>query len=137
EVKSSVLSTIQETLRQRKWGAAVRLEISERADEGFLAQLQTTAALDVDDRDVYKVPGPVDLTALVALCKLEGFRELKEVPFEPQVVASLATRANVFAAIREQDILAHHPYESFSSVVPFIEPAAQDPQARATKQPTY
>ena len=61
------------------------------ADEGFLAQLQTAPALDLDDRDVYKVSGPVDLTALVALCKLEGFRELKEAPFEPQVIAPLAS----------------------------------------------
>lgn len=137
EVKSSLLSTIQETLRQRKWGAAVRLEISDRADEGFLAQLQTAPALDLDDRDVYKVSGPIDLTALVALCKLEGFRELKEAPFEPQVVAPLANRANIFAAIRDQDLLVHHPYESFSSVVQLIEQASEDPQVLAIKQTLY
>jgi len=137
EVKSSLLSTIQETLRQRKWGAAVRLEISDRADEGFLAQLQTAPALDLDDRDVYRVSGPVDLTALVALYKLEGFRELKESAFEPQIVAPLANRANVFAAIREQDILVHHPYESFGSVVQFIEQASEDPQVLAIKQTLY
>jgi polyphosphate kinase len=140
EVKSSIggmLSTIQETLRQRKWGAAVRLEISDRADDGFLAQLQTAPALDLDDRDVYKVPGPVDLTALVALCKLEGFRELKELPFEPQMPAQLANHANVFAAIREQDILVHHPYESFGAVVQFIEQASEDPQVLAIKQTLY
>ena len=137
EVKSSLLSTIQETLRQRKWGAAVRLEISDRADEGFLAQLQTAPALDLDDRDVYKVSGPVDLTALVALCKLEGFRDLKETPFDPQMPVQLANRANVFAAIREQDILVHHPYESFSAVVQFIEQASEDPQVLAIKQTLY
>jgi polyphosphate kinase len=137
EVKSSLLSTIQETLRQRKWGAAVRLEISDRADEGFLAQLQTAPALDLDDRDVYRVSGPVDLTALVALFKLEGFRELKEPAYEPQIVTSLANRANVFAAIREQDILVHHPYESFGSVVQFIEQASEDPQVLAIKQTLY
>ncbi len=137
EVRTSLLSTIQENLRLRKWGAAVRLEISDRADEGFLAQLQTAPALDLDDRDVYRVPGPVDLTALVALYKLEGFRELKEVPFEPQVVAPLANRANIFAAIREQDLLVHHPYESFGSVIQFIEQASEDPQVLAIKQTLY
>ncbi|MHC5537287.1 polyphosphate kinase 1 [Singulisphaera rosea] len=137
EVKSSLLSTIQETLRQRKWGAAVRLEISDRADEGFLAQLQTAPALDLDDRDVYKVPGPIDPTALVSLCKLEGFRELKEAPFEPQIVAPLANRSNIFAAIRDQDLLVHHPYESFSSVVQLIEQASEDPQVLAIKQTLY
>src|SRR3954452_12513957 len=134
EVKSSLLSTIQETLRQRKWGAAVRLEISDRADEGFLGQLQT---LDLDDRDVYKVPGPVDLTALAALCKLEGFRELKEAPYEPQLPAPLTSRANIFAAIREQELLVHHPYESFDAVVQFIEQASDDPQVLAIKQTLY
>jgi polyphosphate kinase len=137
EVKGSLLSTIQETLRQRKWGAAVRLEISDRADDGFLAQLQTAPALDIEDRDVYKVPGPVDLTSLVALIKLEGFRDLREPPFEPQMPAALANRANMFQTIREQDILVHHPYESFGAVVQFIEQAADDPQVLAIKQTLY
>ena len=81
EVKSSLLSTIEETLRQRKWGATVRLEISDRADEGFLAQLLAPSALELEARDVYKVPGPVDLTVLNGLYRLEGFRELKDSPF--------------------------------------------------------
>jgi polyphosphate kinase len=136
-VKSSLLSTIQETLRQRKWGAAVRLEIHERADDGFLAQLQTAPALDLEDRDVYKVPGPVDLTSLVALCRQEGFRDLKEPPYEPQIPAPFASRANVFAAIREQDVLVHHPYESFAAVVQFIEQASEDPNVLAIKQTLY
>ncbi|MBX6316073.1 MAG: polyphosphate kinase 1, partial [Isosphaeraceae bacterium] len=135
EVKSSLLSTVQETLRQRRWGAAVRLEIQETADDGFLSQLQQP--LDLDDRDIYKVPGPVDLTVLAALCKLDGFRELKEPPWEPQMPAALANRSNIFAAIREQDILVHHPYESFGAVVQFIEQAADDPQVLAIKQTLY
>jgi polyphosphate kinase len=137
EVKGSLLSTIQETLRQRKWGAAVRLEIGDSADDGFVTQLQTAQSLELDDRDVFRVPGPIDLTALVALCKIDGFRELKEPPFEPQRIAPFANRSNVFTAIREQDILVHHPYESFSSVVQFIEQAAEDSQVLAIKQTLY
>jgi polyphosphate kinase len=137
DLRSSLLSTIQENLRQRKWGAAVRLEISDRADDEFLTLLQNAPALDLDDRDVYKVPGPVDLTALTALCKIEGFRDLKEVPYEPQLPAHFAARGNVFAAIREQDVLAHHPYESFDSVVQFIEQASEDPHVLAIKQTLY
>ena len=137
EVKSSLLSTVQETLRMRKWGAAVRLEIDERADEGFLAQLQMASALDLDERDVYKVVGPVDLTVLAALWKIEGFRELKEPPYEPQMPAVLANNADMFAAIREQDLLVHHPYESFESVIQFIEQAAEDPNVLAIKQTLY
>ena len=137
EVKSSLLSTVQETLRMRKWGAAVRLEIDARADEGFLAQLQMASALDLDERDVYKVAGPVDLTVLAALWKIEGFRELKEPPYEPQMPAVLANNADMFAAIREQDLLVHHPYESFESVIQFIEQAAEDPNVLAIKQTLY
>ena len=137
EVKSSLLSTVQETLRMRKWGAAVRLEIDSKADDGFLAQLQSIQALDLDDRDVYKVDGPVDLTVLVALAKIEGFRELKEPPFEPQMPVILAGSADIFAAIREGDLLVHHPYESFESVIQFIEQAAEDPYVLAIKQTLY
>jgi polyphosphate kinase len=137
EVKSSLLSTVQENLRQRKWGAAVRLEISDKTEEGFLGQLQSGSALDLEGREVYRVPGPVDLTALVALCRLEGFRELKEPPFEPQMPAPFANRASVFSAIRAGDILVHHPYESFGAVVQFIEQAADDPHVLAIKQTLY
>jgi polyphosphate kinase len=137
EVKSSLLSTVQENLRQRKWGAAVRLEISDKADDDFLAQLMMTSALDIEMRDVYKVKGPIDLTSLTAICKLEGFRELKEPPFEPQLPAPFANRASVFSAIREQDILVHHPYESFGAVIQFIEQAADDPHVLAIKQTLY
>lgn len=137
EVKSSLLSTIQETLRQRKWGAPVRLEISDRADDGFLAQLLSASALELEERDVYKVAGPVDLTALAGLYKIEGFRDLREPPFEPQMPACMARGKSVFTAIRESDILVHHPYESFGSVVQFIEQAADDPQVLAIKMTLY
>jgi len=134
---SSLLSTIQETLRQRKWGAAVRLEISDRADDEFLALLQNAPALDLDDRDVYKVSGPVDLTALAALGRIEGFRELKEPVWESQMPAQFSGRRSVFAAIREQEVLVHHPYESFDAVVQFIEQASEDPHVLAIKQTLY
>ena len=137
EVRGSLLSTVQENLRLRKWGAAVRLEIDNRVDDDFLAQLQTAPALDLDDRDVYKVPGPVDLTALTALCKIEGFRDLKEAPHEPQMPAPFSARGSIFSTIREQDILVHHPYESFESVIQFIEQASEDPQVLAIKQTLY
>jgi polyphosphate kinase len=137
EVRSSLLSTIEETLRQRKWGDAVRLEISDRVDDGFLAQLLSASALELEERDVYKVPGPVDLTVLTALWKLEGFRDLREPPYEPQMPAVLARRKSIFAAIRDQDLLVHHPYESFGTVVQFIEQASEDPGVLAIKMTLY
>ncbi len=137
EVRSSLLSTIEETLRQRKWGAAVRLEISEGAEEGLLAQLLSSSALELEERDVYKVNGPVDLTVLAALWKLEGFRDLREPPYEPQMPAVLAGRKSIFSAIRDQDLLVHHPYESFGTVVQFIEQASEDAGVLAIKMTLY
>jgi polyphosphate kinase len=95
------------------------------------------SALDLDQRDVYKVVGPVDLTVLSALWKIEGFRELKDPPYEPQMPAVLANGADIFAAIREGDLLVHHPYESFESVIQFVEQAAEDPNVLAIKQTLY
>jgi polyphosphate kinase len=138
EVRSSpglLLSTVQETLRLRKWGATVRLEINDTADEGFTTLLKSS--LDLDERDVYRVPGPVDMTALLPLCKIEGFRELKEPPYDPQMPAVLVARPNMFSVLREQDILVHHPYESFDAVIRFIEQAADDPAVLAIKQTLY
>ena len=135
EIKSSLISTIEETLRRRQWGAAVRLEIDARAEDPFVSLLQN--ALDLDERDIYRVTGPLDLTAMVGLAKIEGFRELKEVPWEPQTPAQFINRSNIFQVIRESDQLVHHPYESFGTVTGFIEQAAEDPQVLAIKMTLY
>ncbi|GIW86513.1 MAG: polyphosphate kinase [Isosphaeraceae bacterium] len=135
DIKTSLLSTVQETLRQRKWGEAVRLEIADTADDGFLSLLRQ--ALDLHERDVYKVPNPVDLTSLLGLVRIEGFRELKEPPFEPQMPIRLADSSNLFSVIRDQDLLVHHPFESFDTVIQFIEQAADDPNVLAIKQTLY
>ena len=130
EVKSSLLSTIEETLRQRKWGAAVRLEISERADEGSSGAAAPASALELDDRDVYKVPGPVDLTALRRLCKIEGFRELKEPPFEPQMPARSGQAARASSPRSATTTCwSTIPTSRSASVVQFIEQASEDPRS--------
>ncbi len=130
-----LLQTIEETLRQRIRGEAVRLEILADADEQYLQMLES--ALDLEPRDVYRVDGPVDLTVLAALHRVEGFRPLRDEPLMPRMPGPFATTANVFDAIRAQDILVHHPYESFGCVVDFIDRAADDPQVLAIKQTLY
>jgi polyphosphate kinase len=130
-----LLQTIEETLRQRIRGEAVRLEISADADEQFLQMLE--GALDLQPRDVYRVDGPVDLTVLAALHRVDGFRPLRDEPLMPRMPGPFATTANLFDAIRAQDILVHHPYESFGCVVDFIDRAADDPQVLAIKQTLY
>jgi polyphosphate kinase len=130
-----LLQTIEENLRQRLRGDAVRLEILADADARFVQML--VEALDLAERDVYRVGGPVDASALAALLKLEGFRPLRDEPLVPRVPAPFASGTNPFDVIRAQDVLVHHPYESFGPVLEFIERAADDPQVLAIKQTLY
>jgi len=130
-----LLQTIEEHLRLRMRGDAVRLEISEAADERFVQML--VSALDLHSRDVYRVTGPVDLTVFMALYRMEGFRSLKDEPLVPGTPPAFTSAADVFELIRSQDVLVHHPFESFGSVVNFIERAADDPQVLAIKQTLY
>lgn len=135
DAAEDLLQTIEEHLRQRLHGDAVRLEIAEAADERFVQML--VGALDLHARDVYRVQGPVDLTVFMALHRLEGFRALKDEPLVPGLPPAFASGGDIFELIRNQDILVHHPFESFSSVVNFIDRAADDPQVLAIKQTLY
>ena len=135
EDAEDLLETIEESLRQRMRSDPVRLEISADADEVFIDML--TAAHDLEPRDVYRVDGPVDLTALMALHRLEGFGALRDEPLVPRIAPAFAQGHDIFDVIRAQDVLVHLPYESFGCVVDFIERAADDPQVLAIKQTLY
>jgi polyphosphate kinase len=130
-----LLQTIEETLRQRILGEAVRLEILASGDARFAQMLM--GALDLRETDVYRVNGPVDLTALMALHRGDGFRALRDESLVPRPSPAFATGENPFDVIRGQDVLVHHPYESFGAVVDFIDRAADDPQVLAIKQTLY
>jgi polyphosphate kinase len=135
EEADDLLETIEESLRQRVRREAVRIEIAEDASADFVELLQE--ALDLDDRDVYPVDGPVDLTVMMDLHKVEGFRALKDEPLVPRVAPAFQDARDIFAVIRQQDVLVHHPFESFGSVTEFIERAADDPDVLAIKQTLY
>ncbi|HYR32185.1 MAG TPA: polyphosphate kinase 1 [Gemmatimonadales bacterium] len=135
EDAEDLLEMIEESLRQRRRSDPVRLEISSDADETFVEML--TEAHDLEARDVYRVPGPVDVTALTALHRLDGFPALKDEPLVPRVAPPFAQGRDMFDVIRAQDVLVHLPYESFGCVVDFIERAADDPQVLAIKQTLY
>ena len=135
EDAEDLLEMIEESLRQRRRSDPVRLEISADADEAFVEML--TEAHDLGASDVYRVPGPIDLTALAALHRLDGFPALKDEPLLPRVAPPFAQGRNVFDVIRSHDVLVHLPYESFGCVVDFIERAADDPQVLAIKQTLY
>jgi polyphosphate kinase len=137
---ADLLEAIQSVLRRRRRGAsAVRLEIDEAMSSEILALLRRE--LDLDATEVIEAQGPLDLSGLWALYHLDR-PELKFDPWEPITQARLATsegmQPDVFAAMREGDILVHHPYDSFaSSVEAFVEQAATDPDVLAIKQTLY
>ncbi|HXQ28902.1 MAG TPA: polyphosphate kinase 1 [Gemmatimonadales bacterium] len=131
-----LLETIEESLRQRMRSDPVRLEISADADTTFVTML--TEAHDLlEDRDVYRVDGPVDLTALFALHRLDGFPTLHDEALVPRVAPAFGQDRDIFDVIRAHDVLVHLPYESFGCVLDFIEHAADDPNVLAIKQTLY
>ena len=130
-----LLKTIEEELRKRRRGAAVRLEIE--ADVRPEVEQFLMTALDLDAGDVYRVPGMPDPTGLFQIYALPGYPSLRDPPFVPQPVLDFTQASTSWAAIRARDILVHHPYESFGPVVEFIEAAAQDERVLAIKQTLY
>src|SRR5262249_48443744 len=130
-----LLKTIEEEIRKRRRGAAVRLELEAGAPqevEQFLL-----SALDLDAADVYTIPGLLDLTGLFQIHALPGYPQLRDPQFVACQVPEFAQAPNLWTAIRARDILVHHPYESFGHVVDFIEQAASDERVLAIKQTLY
>jgi polyphosphate kinase len=130
-----LLKAIEEEIRKRRRGAAVRLELESGAPPDVEQFLMTS--LDLEANDVYSIPGPLDLTGLFQIHGLPGLHALRDPPFVPQPVPDFLVAASVFDAIRARDILIHHPYESFSPVIDFIEAAAADDKVLAIKQTLY
>src|SRR5262249_52520960 len=130
-----LLKAIEEEVRKRRRGAAVRLQIEADAPE----ELETflTSSLDLPPADVYRVRGLLDLTGLFQIHALPGYPNLRDPQFTPQPIYEFANAPSPWAAIRGRDILVHHPYESFSCVVDFIEAAANDDRVLAIKQTLY
>ncbi len=134
-----LLAAVEMELRRRRFGEAVRLEVEEGCDDEVAALL--TRELDLDAEDVFVVQGLIDLSALWAIHALDR-PDLKDDPWVPATQPGLATAidepADLFALLRERDVLVHHPYDSFStSVEAFIKQAAADPDVLAIKQTLY
>jgi len=133
-----LLQEIEKELKKRKWGAAVRLEVSKNNyDESILSYLLNE--LEIHEKDVYKIAGPLDLTFLFSLYgELSKYKEhLVYEALIPQPPKDLGFEEDVFEKASEQDILLHHPYESFEPVIDFVSNAADDPEVLAIKQTLY
>ena len=131
-----LLQEIEKQLKKRQWGQAIRLEVEAGIDERLLKLIRNE--LEIEQDDIYAISGPLDLTFLMKMYGLDGFDDLKEHGYlKPQPVPELAQEADVFAKIRESDVLMHHPYQTFEPVVNFIRQAAKDPDVLAIKQTLY
>lgn len=135
EEAQDLLQTIQQELRRRERGAAVRLEVAGEPSQDSLAKLVRALKLD-PERDVYRTPF-LNLSDLLSWTSREERRELRDDPYSPLLVPPLRDTEDIFASIREGDILLHHPYESFDPVVDLITRAAEDPDVLAIKQTLY
>ena len=140
EDTENLLTSIEQELARRRFGPPVRLEIESGVDEKLRNKL--CEQLDINPANVLSLPAPLDLRDLLKITDLE-IPKLNFPPFRSRTVASLrevdAEEPDLFfAAIRQGEILLHHPYESFtSSVVQFLQHAAQDPDVLAIKQTLY
>ena len=135
EESEDLLSTIQEELRRRDRGAAVRLELDAVASPQIEALL--TAALKLEPADVYRQRAPLQPSDLMALLDADPRPELRVESFVPAVPPVLRDVESLLDVVAERDVLLHHPYESFDPVVRFLEEAAEDPDVLAIKQTLY
>ena len=136
EEAEDLLQTIQQELRRRERGNAVRLEVAGDPTPASLTKLVKALKLD-PDRDVYRTIGMLNVTDLMQMVSREDRRDMKDEPFTPLAVPPLRDAEDIFAVMREQDIILHHPYETFDSVVELITRAADDPDVLAIKQTLY
>jgi polyphosphate kinase len=130
---ADLLLAVQESLRQRHFGSAVRLEVNEQMPERIRQILLQN--LQLVPEQLYAVQGPLGLADLLELTRLDR-SDLKDSPVPPKI-SPVLIHHELFTAIRQRDILLYHPYDSFTPVVDFLRTAAQDPHVLAIKQTLY
>ncbi len=131
-----LLSEIKNSLKQRKRGSVIRLEIARGANPKLLKFLQKK--LEIEKRDIYEINGPINLSFLTKqIYSLPGYDHLKYTKYTPKVCDALKKDESIFDTISRGDILMYHPYDSFDPVVRLLEEAADDPNVLAIKQTLY
>ena len=137
EVESDdLLETVEEAVWQRRFRDVVRLQVHASMPENILKILITN--LELDQNDIYRVSGPIDLSRLRHVLSIDR-PDLKDKPFVPSTPPGLQAKAedDIFARIRQSDVLLHHPFESFQPVVELLRKAARDPEVLAIKMTLY
>ena len=129
-----LLMVIEEAVKNRRWGDAIRLEIESDADEWIATELEKN--LEIGKNQIYRIKGILDLTCWFSYKPPKRMGGLKSAPYIPNVLPFMKKK-NIFKTIREGDIFLHHPYDSFAFVVDFIKSASTDPAVLAIKQTLY
>ena len=136
EESDDFLAEIKASIKKRKSGRPVRLEVHTSCDPDSLAFLEEM--LPIEEAKVIKVPGPLDLTLFSKFASIPGSAAMSYEPIVPvPVPADFVGYEDIFSAIRAHDCMVHHPYESFDVVVNFVRAAAEDPDVLAIKQTLY
>jgi len=135
EEVDDLLRAVEGELAHRRYGAAVRLETAHDCPEDLVAFLRSQFALEPSD--VYAVKGPVNLNRLMALYDLVDRPDLKFPAFTPGTPARMGSQSDIFAVLRQRDVLIHHPFQSFQPVTDFVRQAATDPRVLAIKMTLY
>jgi polyphosphate kinase len=135
EETDNLLKSIELELRKRSRGAAVRLEVQSDCPDHVAEQLLQTFSLTGDD--LYQVDGPINFLRLMPVISEVDRPDLKFRAFVPAIVTAPDDEEDIFSQIRRKPILVHHPYESFQTVLDFIEQAAEDSAVLAIKQTLY
>jgi polyphosphate kinase len=135
EEAENLLRTIEQELRRSNRGNAVRLEVEADCPKDFLELL--LRFFNLSEADAYKLHGPLSMTHLAPLVANDALAKLKDRPFQPARDPALSPHADFFEVLRRQDVLLHHPYDSFDQIVEWIEEAANDPHVLAIKITLY
>ena len=136
EESADLMQAIEKSIKKRKRGRPVRLEILQKCDPETKEFLVKT--LEVPKKGIYELPGPIDLTYLSKFSGVDGYDQLHFKRIQPvNPPADFWGYDDIFEAIREKDRMVHHPYESFNAVVDFVAAAASDPDVLAIKQTLY
>jgi polyphosphate kinase len=135
EEARSLLETVRVELHNRRKGDAVRLEIEAGADPEIVERLRVNFELDEDQ--VFRGEGPVNLSRLMLFYSDVERTDLKFVPFTPRPLHLSRKSTNIFDELRQHDLLLHHPYDSYNSIVDFIQQGAEDPAVVSMKQTLY
>ena len=132
-----LLVEVEKSLKKRRKGAAVRLELAATASDQIRTFLRDE--LQLEDRDIYLITGPLDCKVFFSFVGIEGYDDLRYPPVTPQPSAELAAidAPDFWSAISERDIMVHHPYETFDTIEHFVQLAATDPHVLAIKQTLY